>query len=124
MARKRVETESKEILECSFKPKINNDYTLEHSRIDRFENLHKNGTKHIQNKKDRAKEEIEVEKNAKECTHKPLITNEIIDFNQKTNAFDQSSYHTFFDRLKKGRFERKQKDIIHSREPFLIESKF
>ena len=100
MARKREEIASKEILECSFKPKINIDYPLEQSRIDRFDNLHNFGTKHIQNKKARPIEEIEIEKNEKECTHKPEISKEIVDFTQNLDAYNQSSYHMFFDRLK------------------------
>jgi len=117
MAKKKEETESKELVECSFRPKINSDYPLEQSRIDRFEALHKVGTKLIQNKKEKTKEEYEIEKNGKECTHVPLVSKEIADYSEGANAFDGASYNMYFERIKKGRYEQKLKDIIHSREP-------
>jgi hypothetical protein len=74
MAKKREENESKELVECSFNPKINNDYALEQSRQDRFENLYKIGKDTIANKTDKKREDFEKEKNENECTHKPAVT--------------------------------------------------
>jgi len=118
MAKKREETESKELVECSFNPKINSEYPLEQSRIDRFEGLYKVGAKRIQNKKEKTKEEYEIEKNGKECTHIPLVSKEIFDYSEGNNTFDgNSSYSIYFERIKKGRHEKKLKELIHSREP-------
>ena len=74
MAKKREETESKELVECSFNPKINTDFPLEQSRNDRFEHLYRIGKEQLTNKSDKKKEDIEKEKNEKECTHKPNVT--------------------------------------------------
>jgi len=119
MAKKREEMESKELEACSFTPKINTDFPLDQPRNDRFENLSKLGTKHLQARKDKTKEEYEVEQNGKECTHKPNVSKETIDFSQVSLSFDQDSYHMYFDRVKKGRLEKKLREIIHSRGPLM-----
>ena len=73
MAKKREETESKELVECSFNPTINIDFPFDQSRNDRFEHLYRIGREQIINKSDRKREDIEKEKNEKECTHFPKI---------------------------------------------------
>ena len=82
MAKNRLDLENKEISECSFKPKINFDYSFSqsnnvdiNSKNDRYEKLYKMGTKMLLNRKDRQIEEIEVEKNSKECSFKPVLYN-------------------------------------------------
>ena len=95
------ELEKKEIKECTFRPKINNDYIFQkeenkiynsntNSKIDllknserntqkekkitlssRIEKLYQQGKENIRNKKDRSKEEIEEELQKKECTFQP-----------------------------------------------------
>jgi len=116
-AKRREENESKELADCSFRPKINNEYVLEQPRDNRFEGLYKVGTKHLQTRKDRPREELEIEQNGKECTHKPNVTKDMPDFSQSSVTFDDASHHSYFDRTKKGRYEKKLKEIIHSREP-------
>lgn len=84
MAKKRVDLENKEISECSFKPKINIDYSFSQSnneistKNERFDKLYKMGTKMLLNRKDRLNEDLEVEKNAKECIFKPVLLNKYI----------------------------------------------
>lgn len=81
MAQKRVEKENKEISECSFKPKINGDYSFSQNQTqdymnvknERFDRLYKLGTNLNLNRKDRNYEEVEIEKYAKECTFKPTL---------------------------------------------------
>ena len=126
MAKKRLEIENKEISECSFKPKINVDYSFSQSQNgellnnpkERFDKLYKLGTNMLLNRKDRQYDDIDVDKNAKECVFKPNINSSPVKFEQDTNAFEGSSYQKQFDRLKKGRLERKIRDIANSREPF------
>ena len=74
MAKKKEEKESKELAECSFNPKINNDFPVEQQRSDRFENLYRLGKETIANRRDKKIEEFEREKNEKECTHQPVLT--------------------------------------------------
>jgi len=116
-AKRREENESKELVECSFRPKVNSEYPTEQPRDNRFETLYKVGTKHLQVRKDKPKEEYEIEANGKECTHKPNITKESFDYSQSTVSFDDESHHSYFDRTKTGRLQKKLKEIIHSREP-------
>jgi hypothetical protein len=78
MAKKREENESKELVECSFNPKINNDYPVDHQRNDRFENLYRIGKEQIANRSDKKSEDVEREKNEKECTYKPSLTQYIL----------------------------------------------
>ena len=74
MAKKREEEESKELVECSFIPKINSEYPIDQPRNDRFDHLYRIGKDHIANRSDRKREDIEREKNEKECTHKPAMS--------------------------------------------------
>ena len=60
-------------MECSFNPTINIDFPFDQSRHDRFELLYRIGREQIINKSDRKREDIEKEKNEKECTHFPKI---------------------------------------------------
>jgi hypothetical protein len=118
MAQKRVEKENKEISECSFKPRINTDYSFSNSQTqdyvnmknERFDKLYKLGTNINLNRKDRNYDEVEIEKNAKECTFKPvLISTYLVYYSREVNfdtnprQFEDSSYQKHFDRLKNGR---------------------
>jgi len=119
MAKKKEEEEHKELDYCTFSPKIL-EYILEQPRKDRFDTLFKMGTRVNQNRKDRPRAEIEVEKNGKECTFKPNL---VIDLPAATSFpkeedFEHFSYQYFYHRLKLARLEHRLKEIIHSREPF------
>lgn len=80
-ASKKAEMEKKQIAECTFHPKVNVEYsfsnntTLENQnpRSERFEILYKTGKNNNLNRKDKTKEEIDVEKNSKECLFHPQI---------------------------------------------------
>ena len=72
MASKREEMTRNEVKQCSFAPKIQ-EFALDQPRGERFENLYRLGTKFLQNRKDKSLEEVEMEKNGKDCTYKPKI---------------------------------------------------
>jgi hypothetical protein len=73
MAKKKEEIESKEYNQCTFKPKIIQTPELEpQSRADRFEQLYKIGTSTNLNKKDKKKEDFEIN-DEKVLTFKPNI---------------------------------------------------
>jgi len=125
MAQKREEIESKELSNCTFKPKVNVEYSFSNTihenstqKTDVFDNLYKHGKNLKVNRKDRTKEEIEIEKNGKECVFNPQINSNPIDFSKSPPGnYNSPEYQKYFERLKQGRVERKTKDIVHSREP-------
>jgi len=119
MAKKKEEEEHKELDSCTFSPKIL-EYLLEQPRNNRFDTLFKMGTRVNQNRKDRPRAEIEVEKNGKECTFKPNLSIDLPAAKSfpKEEDFEHFSYQYFYHRLKLARLEHRLKEIIHSREPF------
>ena len=78
----REERELKELENCTFKPKINN-YSYKDNIIPcdlnefapnmRIQTLHRIGTEMLINKKDKTKDDIELERYREECTFKPNI---------------------------------------------------
>ena len=74
--------------------------------------LYEKGTADIKNKKDRTTEEIEVEKHKKECTFHPNLKNELkVPETKFTNdIYKEKEYKDLYERLKKGRMERKVKN--------------
>lgn len=76
----REEKQLRELENCTFKPKINT-YTPKDNvcpidalqKDQRLEILYKKGTELLINKKDKTKEDLEIEKYGKECTFKPNI---------------------------------------------------
>ena len=120
------ELEKKELKECTFKPKINQDYIYKNEKAqtnnnnnnnnnekkNRMVELYEKGTADIKNKKDRTTEEIEVEKHKKECTFHPNLKNEIkVPETRFTNdIYKEKEYKDLYERLKKGRMERKVKN--------------
>ena len=77
------ELEKKELKECTFKPKINQDYisnkkdkniqNANNDKKNRMVELYEKGTADIKKKKDKTIEEMEVEQQIKECTFHPNI---------------------------------------------------
>ena len=95
--------------------------TLAYERdpVKRFNDLYDLGKALNRKRKDKAIAEIELDSQAAECTFKPKTGNIETEFGEK--FFDEvydNSYKMYFDRLENGRFERKVKDAVHSREEF------
>ena len=117
------ELEKKQLKECTFRPKINQEYR---SRIggsvqnkesksqkkNRMLELYEKGTADIKKKKDRKKEEIEVEKQIKECTFHPNIKRQQIVPETKfhNDIYQEKEYKDLYERLKNGRMERMVKN--------------
>ena len=118
------ELEKNKIKECTFKPKINqvkkqkNDNNKQDKnntkKINRFEVLYEEGKQKIQLKRDRSKEEIEIEEQKNECTFQPDIyslTQQKIPETRFTNdIYNEKEYKYLYERLKHGRLERMVKE--------------
>jgi len=96
--------------DCTFKPKINNNYRkdniyqVDNNAIDRRDLLFKLGTQSIIQKKDKTRNDYELEKYGDECTFKPNINPEILPkFDHKNDFFSEKELEKFNDRMKKGR---------------------
>ena len=138
------EMQKKEIKECTFKPKINQSYPMakkgnkeaneEKKNIDKnkndknikknksknkFEELYEKGKNKIQAKKNKPREDIELEQQRKECTFKPNINNLNIQKIPKTNfnndIYNEKEYKYLYERLKHGRLERMVKESNNDR---------
>ena len=96
--------------DCTFKPKINSNYKknnvfpVDNIAIDRCDMLFKLGTQSIIHKKDKTRNDYEVEKYRDECTFKPAINTEFSPkFEAKNDFFNEKELEKFNDRMKKGR---------------------
>ena len=85
----------------------------------KFEELYEQGKKKLQSKKDKSREEIELEKQRKECTFQPNIKNLNINQIPKTNfnndIYNEKEYKYLYERLRHGRLERMVKDSNNDR---------
>ena len=121
------ELEKKELKECTFKPKINQDYisnkkdkniqNANNDKKNRMVELYEKGTADIKKKKDKTIEEMEVEQQIKECTFHPNIKIEgkIPETKFKNDIYKEKEYKDLYERLKKGRMERMVKKSAHER---------
>ena len=113
------ELEQKELKECTFRPKINQDYIFEKEKLKNEENnniekknrmveLYEKGTSDIKKKKNRTKEEIEEESQIKECTFHPNTRKDEknIETRFTNDIYREKEYKDLYERLKKGRIER------------------
>ena len=140
----------KETKECTFKPKINQNYPSKKKEIkqdnqtknennenkgnndtnnilkknnsknkSRFDLLYEHGKKFIQSKKDKSREEIELDRQKNECTFQPNIKNlnsqkiPLTKFNN--DIYNEKEYKYLYERLKHGRLERMVKDSNNDR---------
>jgi len=80
----------------------------------RFEELYEKGKKIIQSKKDKTKEEIELEEQINECTFQPqlysLTQEQIPETKFSNDIYNEKEYKYLYERLKHGRLERMVKD--------------
>ena len=134
------ELEKKQLKECTFRPKINlaiplfikNKNKMESNNNNgdtnkngienkdnkrnkkRFEELYEKGKKIIQSKKDKTKEEIELEEQINECTFQPQLYNltqeQIPETKFSNDIYNEKEYKYLYERLKHGRLERMVKD--------------
>ena len=117
------ELERKELKECTFKPKINQSYTNKkesdnnNEKKNRMVELYEKGTADIKKKKDRTKDEIEIERQRKDLTFHPNIKVEekIIETKFTNDIYKEKEYKMLYERLKKGRMERMVRNSAHDR---------
>ena len=85
----------------------------------RFDQLYEHGKKYIQSKKNKSREEIELERQKNECTFQPNIKNlnaQKIPLTKFTNdIYNEKEYKYLYERLKHGRLERMVKDSNNDR---------
>lgn len=106
----REEKEIKELENCTFKPKINNyqfrDNVISLDKQQRLNRLYQKGTETLINKKNKTKDDLDVEKYGAECTFKPIINdrevNEIFDEN-KNQIFYDKDVMKYNERMRRGR---------------------
>ena len=120
----REELERKELKECTFKPKINQDYANKKEKNDdnnekknRMIELYEKGTADIKKKKNRTKDEMEIERQRKELTFHPNIKREekIPETKFTNDIYKEKEYKDLYERLKKGRMERMVRNSAHDR---------
>ena len=131
------ELEKKKIKECTFKPKINTTYPFMKKQrknsgdennddnnnnktgINRIEELYEKGKQLLQSRRDRTREEIDIEEQGDECTFQPdiysLPQEKIPDTNFTNDIYNEKEYKYQYERLKHGRLERMVKDSNNDR---------
>ena len=134
------ELEKNKIKECTFKPKINTAYPFMKKQkkkknennetkdskdknikknIKRFEELYEEGKEKMKSKRDRPKEEIEIEEQGNECTFQPdiysLSQQKIPEYKFTNDIYNEKEYKYLYERLKHGRLERMVKDSNNNR---------
>ena len=123
----REELEKKELVECTFKPKINPEYTgkknnktkgakNEDNKKNRMIELYEKGTADIKKRKNKTTEEMEVEAQIKECTFQPKkISQKIPETKFSNDIYKEKEYKKLYQRLKIGRMERLVKNSANDR---------
>ena len=122
------ELEKKELQECTFKPKINPEYISDktkknssnenkkENKKNRMVELYEKGTADIKKRKNKTREEMEVESQIKECTFQPKKITEVIPEDKyKNDIYKEKQYKKLYERLKFGRMERLVKDSANDR---------
>ena len=121
------ELEKKEMVECTFKPKINPEYTggknnkskeakNEENKKNRMVELYEKGTADIKKRKNKTKDEMEVEAQIKYCTFQPKkVTQKIPETKFSNDIYKEKEYKKLYQRLKVGRMERLVKDSANDR---------
>ena len=122
------ELEKKELQECTFKPKINPEYISNktkksnlnenkpENKKSRMVELYEKGTADIKKRKNKTREEMEVESQIEECTFQPKKITEVIPEDKyKNDIYKEKEYKKLYERLKFGRMERLVKDSANDR---------
>ena len=116
----REENLKKEMEACTFKPKTNNLSSITKATgANRFNELFHKGSEKEKNRKNKTKEEIELEKYGSECTFKPNINydtkEKIPETHFNNDIYGEKSYRLLYERLRNGRMERLVKDAVNDR---------
>ena len=122
------ELEKKELQECTFKPKINPEYISDktkksnlnenkpENKKSRMVELYEKGTADIKKRKNKTREEMEIESQIEECTFQPKKITEVIPEDKyKNDIYKEKEYKKLYERLKFGRMERLVKDSANDR---------
>ena len=122
------ELEKKELQECTFKPKINPEYISDkkkknnlkenknENKKNRMIELYEKGTADIKKRKNKTREEMEVESQINECTFQPKRITEVVPEDKyKNDIYKEKQYKKLYERLKFGRMERLVKDSANDR---------
>ena len=112
------ENEKKAMLECTFKPKMQNKSTIKKtSGANRFKELFIKGSEKEKNRKNRTQDDFDLEKNGKECTFKPNIeqSTTIPETRFTNDIYNEKSYQIFYERIKNGKTERMIKEAVNDR---------
>ena len=122
------ELEKKELQECTFKPKINPEYISDktkksnlnenkpENKKSRMVELYEKGTADIKKRKNKTREEMEIESQIEECTFQPRKITEVIPEDKyKNDIYKEKEYKKLYERLKFGRMERLVKDSANDR---------
>ena len=124
------ELAKKEMVECTFKPKINPEYTggknnknnkakegkNEETKKNRMVELYEKGTADQKKRKDRTKDEMEVEAQKIFCTFQPKkVTQKIPETKFTNDIYKEKEYKKLYQRLKVGRMERLVKESANDR---------
>ena len=90
---------------------------IKKKKKNRMVELYEKGTADIKKKKDRTKDEMEIERQRKELTFHPNIKREEINIETRftNDIHKEKEYKDLYERLKKGRMERKVKNSAHDR---------
>jgi len=145
----REEMEQKKILECTFQPNISNYLTnnnknnkkkkasnkntngsskisnkINKNRLNKvkknvFDELYEDGKQKLKSKKDKTKEEVELEEQKKEFTFQPNIKNldpkKIPKTNFNNDIYNETEYQILYERLKHARLQRLVKNNTQNR---------
>ena len=124
------EIEKNELKECTFKPKINENYVSKKAsnekeadnsrntdnKKNRMIELYEKGTADIKKRKNKTIEQMEVEAQIKELTFKPKkISEKIPETKFSNDIHKEKEYKNLYQRLKYGRMERLVKDSTNDR---------
>ena len=131
--KKKEELEKNKVKECTFKPKLCSKYPFmkkqkkikkekdekNKKNINRLEELYQQGKEKQKSKRNRPKEEIEIEEQGKECTFQPdiysLSQQKIPETKFSNDIYNEKEYKYLYERLKHGRLERMVKDSNNDR---------
>ena len=135
--KKKEELDKNKIKECTFKPKLYSKYPFikkqkkkkdekndkndknKKKNLKRFEELYQKGKEKQKSKRDRPKEEIEIEEQGNECTFQPdiysLSKQKIPETKFTNDIYNEKEYKYLYERLKHGRLERMVKDSNNER---------
>ena len=114
------ENEKKAMLECTFKPKMQNKSTIKKTNgANRFKELFIKGSEKEKNRKNRTQDDFDLEKHGKECTFQPNLIKEeeanIPETRFKNDIYNEKNYQLFYERIKNGKTERLIKEAVHDR---------